>query len=135
MANDIAQVHKFIDPSLRRVTLTWDDVSVPPRLRELADETWDALNGLADEGGDDAKAHEHLDQLRVAYGEQYAEAEAFAHSTTLAARRSAAAEARAAAGPEQHRSDRVPHAVRALVPEGARRGLRKALRRERPQGT
>ena len=58
MANDIAQVHKFIDPSLRRVTLTWDDVEVPASLRDLAEETWQTLDGLADEGGDTAEAHD-----------------------------------------------------------------------------
>lgn len=137
MANDIAQVHKFIDPSLRRVTLTWDDVEVPASLRDLAEETWQALNGLADEGGDNAEAHAHSDQLRVAYDEMYADAEAFAHSTTLAARREGATATRreleaAAAAPGRSRgADRLPHAVRAMVPEGARRGLRKALGRER----
>ena len=67
----------------------------------------------------------------------YADAEAFAHSTTLAQRRTAAAEARreveaghADAGPRGV-ADRVPHSVRAIVPEGARRSLRKALGRER----
>ena len=44
MAVDIAEVHRFIDPSLRRVTMTWDDIDVPTRLRELADETWQALD-------------------------------------------------------------------------------------------
>ena len=137
MANDIAQVHKFIDPSLRRVTLTWDDVEVPASLRDLAEETWQALNGLADEGGDNAEAHAHSDQLRVAYDEMYSDAEAFAHSTTLAARREGATATRrelesAAAAPGRSRgADRLPHAVRAMVPEGARRGLRKALGRER----
>ena len=129
MANDIREVHKFIDPTLRRVTLTWDDVDVPPRLRDLADETWHALDGLADEGGDDALAHETCDQLRVAYAEQYAEAEAFAHSTTLAARRDAARAAAAQAAPSN--ADRVPHAVRAMVPKAARQRIRKALGRER----
>lgn len=137
MANDIAQVHKFIDPTLRRVTLTWDDVEVPASLRELAEETWQALDGLADEGGDNAEAHAHSDQLRVAYDEMYADAAAFAHSTTLAARREAALAVRReleaatpAHGPARG-ADRLPHAVRAMVPEGARRGLRKALGRER----
>lgn len=134
MANDIAQVHKFIDPSLRRVTLTWDDVAVPTPLRELAEETWQTLNGLADEGGDTTAAHAHSDQLRVAYEDMYADAEAFAHSTTLAARREGATTARREVedAPLPSRgADRVPHSVRALVPEGARRSLRKALNRQR----
>ena len=94
------------------------------------------LDGLADEGGDTPEAHEASDQLRVAYDRMYADAEAFAHSTTLAQRRTAAAEARRqaeadAAGAARRGADRVPHSVRAVVPEGARRTLRKALRRER----
>lgn len=132
MANDIREVHSFIDPTLRRVTLTWDDVDVPDRLRDLADETWHALDGLADEGGDDAAAHAVCDQLRVAYADMYAEAEAFAHSTTLAARREGARTAAAATeGPGQSRVEKVPHAVRAMVPAAARHRIRKALGRER----
>lgn len=135
MAVDIAEVHRFIDPSLRRVTLTWDDVAVPSRLRELAEETWEALDGLAgsssgDTSGDDSGAHARCDELRAAYLEQYAEAEAFAHSSVLAARR--AGEASAAHAPTSRASDRVPHAVRAMVPPGARQRIRKVLHRERP---
>jgi hypothetical protein len=133
MAVDIAEVHRFIDPSLRRVTMTWDDIGVPARLRELADETWQALDAIA---RDDSTAHqERCDQLRAAYSEQYAEAEAFAHSTVVAQRRAAAAEARreaAATGAPRSGADRVPHAVRAMVPPAARQKLRKAIGRERP---
>lgn len=133
MSVDIAAVHSFIDPSLRRVRLTWDDVAVPDRLRDLAEETWVALDGLADPGGDTAEAHEHCDQLRAAYAEQYAEAEAFASSTTLAARRDGARQALAgAAAPAQASgADKIPHSVRALVPPAARQKIRKAIGRER----
>jgi hypothetical protein len=138
MAVDIAAVHKFIDPSLRRVTLTWDDIPVPARLRELADETWQVLDGLAEPGGDTAESRETCDQLRAAYAEQYGEAEAFAQSTVLARSRAAARHARrdaeqAAAG-SRSAADRVPHAVRAMVPAAARHRLRKAMGRERPSG-
>ena len=50
-ANDIRKVHQFIDPGLRRVQLTWDDVDVPARLRDIAEESWQALDKLADDGG------------------------------------------------------------------------------------
>lgn len=137
MAVDIAEVHRFIDPSLRRVTMTWDDIGVPARLREVADETWQALDAIADD--DSAKNQEWCDQLRAAYAEQYAEAEAFAHSTVLAQRRTAAAEARREAeGSPQAAgvgADRVPHSIRALVPPVARRKLRKAIGRPRSQGS
>jgi hypothetical protein len=126
MAADIAEVHRFIDPSLRRVTMTWDDIGVPDRLRELADETWQALDAIASD--DSAGNQERCDQLRAAY------AEAFAHSTVVAQRRTAAAEARreAAAQPARSGADRVPHAVRAMVPPAARQKIRKAMGRERP---
>ena len=135
MAVDIAEVHRFIDPSLRRVTMTWDDIGVPDRLRELADETWQALDAIATD--DTAEHQAWCDQLRTAYSQQYAEAEAFAHSTVVAQRRTAAADARREASehqPDRSAADRVPHAVRAMVPPAARQKLRRALGRERPQG-
>jgi len=49
-ANEIRAVHDFIDPDLRRVQLTWDDLEVPARLRDLAEETSQHLDKLADEG-------------------------------------------------------------------------------------
>jgi len=132
MATDIAAVHSFIDPSLRRVTLTWDDVEVPRQLRELADETWQVLDAMAEPGGDTPEAHRVCDQLRSAYGEQYDEAEAFAASSVLAARREGVRQGRAEAQqPSGGALDRVPHRVRAMVPPTARRTLRKALGRER----
>lgn len=132
-ANDIRAVHQFIDPGLRRVQLTWDDVSVPARLRDLAEESWQALNKLADEGGDRPDTHAHLDELRSAYADFYDEAEAVAASSALAARRDGIAEGSAGPRPtdDSRRIDRIPHGVRALVPPSARRGLRKALGRER----
>ncbi|CAI9405934.1 sulfotransferase family protein [Nocardioides sp. T2.26MG-1] len=128
-ANDIRRVHQFIDPSLRRVQLTWDDVEVPGRLRELAEETWRHLDRLADEDGDTPEVHDRLDELRTAYAGLYDEAEAIAQSTAVAARRQGQAEGTAAA--PRRLADRIPHGVRAMVPAGLRRALRKALGKER----
>lgn len=128
-ANDIRRVHQFIDPSLRRVQLTWDDIEVPGRLRDIAEATWQELDRLPDDGGDTAEVHARLDELRAAYADLYDEAEAIAQSTALAARREG--EAEAAARGQGRLADRVPHGVRAMVPAGARRGLRKAFGKER----
>ena len=134
-ANDIRKVHQFIDPDLRRVQLTWDDVDVPARLRDIAEESWQALNKLADEGdGDRPDVHATLDEMRAAYAEFYEEAEAVASSTALASRREGYADGAAGRPPMGdglRGVDRIPHGLRALVPASARRGIRKAMGRER----
>ena len=133
-ANDIRRVHQFIDPTLRRVQLTWDDVDVPARLRDIAEESWQALNKLADEGGDRPDVHATLDEMRSAYASFYEEAEAIASSTALASRREGYADGAAGRPPmgEGARgADRIPHGLRALVPASARRGIRRAIGRER----
>jgi hypothetical protein len=86
-ANDIRKVHQFIDPDLKRVTSTWDDVAVPARLRALAEETWRGLGKLAEPGGDTPDVHALLDEVREAYAAFYDEAEAVAQSSVIAARR------------------------------------------------
>lgn len=143
-ANDIRAVHAFIDPNLRRVQLTWDDIEVPRRLREVAEESWQHLNLLAEPDGDQPAVHDTLDDLRAAYLELYSEAEAISQSTALASYRDglaqlppprsagAAGSAGPATGPATRRgADRLPHGVRALVPASARRGLRKAIGKSR----
>jgi hypothetical protein len=134
--------HRFVDPSLRRVTQTLDDLALPPRLHELTAETWAELNKLAEPGGDTAEAHATLDQLREAYVELYEEAEAISRSSVVAAdhkvrrqvaRRRAAELERAAARPKPAVgvTNRIPHGVRAAIPPKVRRGLRRAFGRSR----
>lgn len=125
-ANSIRQVHQFIDPGLRRVQTTWDDVPVPTRLRDLAEETWQALDGLAEPGGDTPAVHATLDELREAYVAFYDEAEAVAMSSVLAARREGRDEGRAQARAQQ---PPAPTGLRAVVPEGAKRRIRKVLKK------
>jgi hypothetical protein len=132
-ANDIRRVHQFIDPDLRRVQLTWDDIDVPARLRDIAEETWAALDKLADDGGDRPDVHARLDEMRAAYASFYEEAEAIASSSSLAARREGYADGAAGRPPlgEGRGADLIPHGLRALVPASARRGIRRAIGRER----
>ena len=49
-ANSMRKVHQFVDPDLHRTHHTWADLAVPKRLQEIAEESWQALSGLADEG-------------------------------------------------------------------------------------
>lgn len=120
-ANSIRAVHQFIDPDLKRVRTTWDDVAVPARLRELAEETWSGLSKLAESGGDTAEVHAQLDEVREAYVAFYDEAEAVAQSSVIAARREGRQQAM------EGRPAPVPGGVRAMIPDGAKRRIRKAL--------
>lgn len=133
-SDQIREVHRFIDPDLRRVTSTLDDLALPKRLHDLTGQTWEELNKLAGEGSDTADAHATFDQLRAAYVELYEEAEAISRSTAeharLQGRRRALAEG-AQGAPPRSLTDRVPHDVRAAIPPSVRRGVRKALGRTR----
>ena len=141
----IREGHRFVDPSLRRMGQSLEDLALPPRLHELTAETWRALNRLADPGGDTPAEHGTLDELRAAYTDLYAEAEAISRSSVVAA------ETRARRGPQrpgprgpgagsassrsatvERSADKIPHGLRAAVPAPLRRGLRRLAGRERP---
>lgn len=79
------EIHAFVDPNLRRVRATWDDLLVPANLREVAEAAWEQLNLLAEPDGETAEVHQTLDELRRAYGAIYADAEAMANSSVVAA--------------------------------------------------
>ncbi len=102
---------------------------MPKRLREIAQETWEALDRLPDEGGDTPEVQATLDQLREAYADLYEEAAAISQSTALASRREGFGEG--VRSTQKRGVERVPHWVRALVPGFLRRGARKAVGRER----
>jgi hypothetical protein len=125
--NDLRKVHQFVDPSLHHVQLTWDDVQVPARLRELAQESWVHLDRLADPDGDTPAVQATLDELRVAYGEFYEEAEAITASSSEAAFRIGLEQGHEEAAGGEHRT---PHWMRAMVPPAARRGVKRALGRD-----
>lgn len=134
-SEQIRDVHRFVDPGLRRVTTDLADLGLPGRLHDLVAGTWEELNKLAEPGGDTAQVRETLDQLREEYAELYSEAEAISRSSVVAAehrlkRRGPAAPA-APAPASASVADRIPHGVRAAIPPSVRRGVRKALRRER----
>jgi len=131
-----ARLDGFIDPTLRRVGLDWDDLALPPRLEELTRTTWDALNAMVEEDTADLRAT--LDQARAAYTELYEESEAISKSSVVAAevvlrkthRIALASVLEGGAAPAGRPSvaDRIPHSWRARVPAPVRRGLRRVLR-------
>ena len=138
-SEQIRDGHRFVDPGLRRVTQSLADLQLPPKLHDLTGQTWDELNKLAEPGGDTTEAHTALDQLREAYVDLYAEAEAISRSSVVATEQRLKRElkggggrpAPAAAEEPRDLADKIPHGLRAAIPPGVRRGLRKALGRER----
>lgn len=123
--------HRFVDPGLRRMTQSLDDLSLPPRLHELVAETWAELNRLAEPGGDVPAVHQSLDQLREGYVELYETSAAISRSSVLAAEKAVRAAASPNPAPGPRGADLVPHGVRAMIPPSVRRGLRRAVGRAR----
>jgi hypothetical protein len=95
-------VDDFIDPALRRHTVTWEELDVPADLRDLAQAVWDALQPLADHDGVDAEASARLDELAGRYEQLLADAAAIdldtRESAVAAARRRGRAEGRVTTG-------------------------------------
>ena len=134
-SEQIRDGHRFVDPGLRRMQQTLDDLELPPRLHELTAATWDELNKLADPGGDTPAVHAALDELREAYVDLYEESAAISRSSVVAAEQRTKRQGPPGPQPaaeERRVADRLPHGVRAAVPPSVRRGLRRAFGRERP---
>jgi hypothetical protein len=79
------EVDSFVEPSLRRSVVGWDEVSVPATLRAMIDDVWEHVSRLAERDNDEA-ACAALDSARSAYVTLYAEAEAIAQSSIRAAK-------------------------------------------------
>ncbi len=89
-------VDDFIDPALRRHRVTWDDLSVPAALQDLAEEVWVEVNRIHDAAGDDPAASAALDLLAERYEQLFAEADAISHDATEEVRLRGAAQVKAA---------------------------------------
>jgi glycosyltransferase involved in cell wall biosynthesis len=110
-ANDIRKVHQFIDPEPPpRPAHLGRRRGARPGLRDIAEESWAALDKLADDGGDRPDVHATLDEMRAAYASFYEEAEAIASSTALASRREGYADG--AAGGRRWEPGRRPDPAR-----------------------
>lgn len=76
-------VDDFIDATLNRSAITWDDIAVPPALRDLAERTWQVMNILV-YSPSDAGAIDELAGLQEEYGELFDFSEAIAMDATTA---------------------------------------------------
>ncbi len=147
-SEQIRDGHRFVDPSLRRMTQTLEDLNLPPRLHELVGDTWTSLNKLAEPDGDTPEVHHDLDELRQAYTDLYEESAAISRSSMVAAEQRTKRQLKGKGGgpgpggpggrgggapqaPTEAIVEKVPHSVRAAIPPSVRRGLRRALGRAR----
>jgi hypothetical protein len=121
------QVDDFVDPTLHRNRIRWDELDVPASVRDLAEDVWGLLQPLADHGGDNAETHAALDAARERYGALYAEAEAIAQSSVTAVkpRKKAAKPKPAPAAPKSPPSLKVRIARR--IPARHRKRVKGAL--------
>jgi hypothetical protein len=129
-------VDAFVDPTLHRNRVGWEDHDVPARVRDMAEDVWERIQPLAAPGGDTDATRVTLDAAHGAYDALYAEAEATAWSSAAAAgkaRRAARPAAKQVAAPALPPSLRVRLARR--VPVRYRRQVRRALRSLQARGS
>lgn len=82
-------VDEFVDPELRRIRVTWDELAPPDGLRDIAEDVWQACGVLADSHGSDTKAQDMLDAAAERYARLYADAGAIVRNATTAQNRRA----------------------------------------------
>jgi hypothetical protein len=132
------QIDSFVDPGLRRVAITWEDLDLPDRLESIARRTWDALDRLPGGGQDSPEVLAELDALHEEYGAYYLEAEVVSRSTVIAARavahhQAVPADARTVPGRTAVRAiayrsaRRIPLWMRRMVPPGTRAKVRRRI--------
>ncbi|MDZ5660587.1 sulfotransferase family protein [Nocardioides sp. S-58] len=124
-------VDDFIEPTMRKSQLTWDDVRTPDWLREMAEEVWQLLGVLTDKPHD-AATQQRLDEIHADYTARYADAVALTFDHTRAEATLAGREAREAQRATVHQLRRdLERARRAQPPAvGGREAaaiLRKAV--------
>jgi len=116
------EVDDFIDVTLRRAQLTWEDIDVPADLRDIAETVWQALDSLVSDPHDE-QATATMDAMRTQYDQLHAHAAALTQDHTNSAvqvarrtarRRMARSLQQAAPPPQPSFARRVVHKVRTL---------------------
>ena len=78
------QVDEFVDPSLHRDRVGWDQLDVPASVQGMAERVWLELQPLAEAGGETPAVRTALDASRVSYAAFYTEVESIAQSSVTA---------------------------------------------------
>ena len=86
-------VDDFVEPSMRKSQLTWDDVATPDWLKDMAEEVWQLLGALTTTPHDQ-DTQQRLEQVHDDYTARYADAVALTFDHTRAESTLAGREAR-----------------------------------------
>lgn len=100
-------VDDFIDPTLHRVHVEWDDIDVPAALRDVAEDTWRALSGLAGAEQHDGD-RERVGRARTSYQQLVDDALALNGHATRRLEAAARRQARRQLRKEQQRTEDRP---------------------------
>ena len=92
-STDHHPVDDFLEPSMRKSQLTWDDVRTPDWLQGMAEEVWTLLGRLVTEPSDE-QVQDRLDEIHADYSARYADAVALVYDHTKAESTLAARQAR-----------------------------------------
>jgi hypothetical protein len=79
------EISGFVDPGLRRINLTFEDLDLPERLATMARRAWTSLDELAS-SPEAPELLSGLDDLREAYESYYLECEAVVQTSLMVAR-------------------------------------------------
>jgi len=117
-------VDDFVDPTLHRNRVRWDEMDVPKRVEELAERVWGEVQPLADPGGDTGDVQAVLDGSRNDFEALHTEAEQIVQSSLVAAKKESG-KAKQPKRPPGPPSLRVRVARR--IPPQHRKRIRRAL--------
>jgi hypothetical protein len=130
---DHPAVDAFVDPTLHRNRVGWEEFDVPDAVRELAEEVWRDIQLLADPGADAAAVAARLDAAAAGYERMYADAEALAWSSVAAAGKGRGRKRRGrtamASAPKSAAAPPLRVRLARRIPVRYRRSVRRALGR------
>jgi hypothetical protein len=117
-------IDDFIDVSLHRTKISWDDLDVPVHLQDMAEGVWQNLSALADRSRGAAEIARSMDTLRVEYDTSYAHAVAMSRDHIDATVRTARRQAQRRAG-QQVESATANRGLPKRAVDSVRRRLRR----------
>jgi hypothetical protein len=120
-AGDQPEIDAFVDPSLHRNRVRWEDLDVPPRLAEMGEEVSALAQRQTTAEATDLAGD--FDAARLAYARLYREAEEIAQSSIVAA--GAASQGRPAVSARRRFARALPEPMRRWARRTVR-GLRSA---------